>query len=190
MVHIGDDWVGKTISGAKIVGQGNDLAIDLSEIYKPTQPGAYPIILASYEIVCSKYPDPEVGKAVKAFLQATITTGQTDLKPDRLHSAAPGLPIASVHGRQRHQPNPLRAAEPSDATQGPAGTHPLVLSPWIDVSSRPLPDRLSWIPRPGCRMRCRSGRRWVPRRVAPGWCRTPQNRRAPYKPPTSPRTAQ
>jgi phosphate transport system substrate-binding protein len=56
-------------------------AIDLSEIYKPTQPGAYPIILASYEIVCSKHPDPEVGKAVKALLQATITTGHTNLNP-------------------------------------------------------------------------------------------------------------
>ena len=63
------------------MGQGNDLVLDLSAFYNPTQPGAYPIVLASYEIVCSKYPDPEVGKAVKAFLQATITTGQTDLNP-------------------------------------------------------------------------------------------------------------
>ena len=39
----------------------------------------YPIVLASYEIVCSKYADPEVGTAVKAFLQSTITIGQTDL---------------------------------------------------------------------------------------------------------------
>jgi phosphate transport system substrate-binding protein len=81
IVHIGGDWVGKTISAAKIAGQGNDLMLDLSGIYNPTQAGAYPIVLASYEIVCSKYPDPEVGKAVKAFLQATITTGQTDLNP-------------------------------------------------------------------------------------------------------------
>ena len=36
-------------------------------------------MLASYELVCSKYPDPEVAKAVKAFLQTTVTTGQTDL---------------------------------------------------------------------------------------------------------------
>ena len=36
-------------------------------------------MLASYEIVCSKYPDPEIGKAVKGFMQSTITIGQTDL---------------------------------------------------------------------------------------------------------------
>ncbi len=81
IVHIGSDWVGKTISAAKIVGQGNDLVLDLSAFYNPTEPGAYPIVLASYEIVCSKYPASEVGKAVKGFLQATITTGQTDLNP-------------------------------------------------------------------------------------------------------------
>ena len=35
--------------------------------------------MASYEIVCSKYPSPDVAKAVKAFLQATLGPGQVDL---------------------------------------------------------------------------------------------------------------
>ena len=79
IVHIGSDWVGKSIAPVKIKGQGDDVVLDLSPIYNPTEKGMYPIILASYEIVCSKYTDPEVGKAVKAFLQSTITIGQTDL---------------------------------------------------------------------------------------------------------------
>ena len=79
IVHIGDDWVGKTLSGAKINGQGSNIVLDLSSIYNTTDKGVYPVLLASYEIVCSKYPDPEVGKAVKSFLQSTITIGQTDL---------------------------------------------------------------------------------------------------------------
>lgn len=79
IVHIGDDWVGKTIAGAKIKSQGDDIVLDLSSIYNTADKGVYPIMLASYEIVCSKYPDPEVGKAVKSFLQSTITIGQTDL---------------------------------------------------------------------------------------------------------------
>jgi phosphate transport system substrate-binding protein len=79
IVHIGDDWVGKTIAGAKLTGQGNDIVLDLSSIYNTTDKGVYPILLASYELVCSKYSDTEVGKAVKAFLQSTITIGQTDL---------------------------------------------------------------------------------------------------------------
>jgi phosphate transport system substrate-binding protein len=79
IVHIGDDWVGKTLAGAKVSGQGDNIIVDLSAIYNTTDKGVYPIMLASYELVCSKNPDAEVGKAVKAFLQSTITVGQTDL---------------------------------------------------------------------------------------------------------------
>ncbi|WP_116377140.1 phosphate ABC transporter substrate-binding protein PstS [Mycobacterium sp. MFM001] len=78
-VSISSETVGKTISGAKIAGQGNDLVLDTSSFYKPTQAGAYPIVLATYEIVCSKYPDPATGPAVKAFLQAAIGSGQDGL---------------------------------------------------------------------------------------------------------------
>ncbi len=53
--------------------------VDTSSFYKPTQSGAYPLVLATYEIVCSKYPDPATGTAVKAFMQATIGSGQEGL---------------------------------------------------------------------------------------------------------------
>jgi phosphate transport system substrate-binding protein len=78
-VSITSDSVGKTIAGAKIKGQGNDLMLDTVSFYKPTEPGAYPIVLATYEVVCSKYPDSQVGTAVKAFLQTTIGPGQNGL---------------------------------------------------------------------------------------------------------------
>jgi phosphate transport system substrate-binding protein len=78
-VDISTDTVGKTIAGAKVKGEGNDLVLDTTTFYKPTQPGAYPIVLATYEIVCSRYSDADTGKAVKAFLQATIGPGQDGL---------------------------------------------------------------------------------------------------------------
>lgn len=78
-VSIGAESVGKTISGATLTGRGNDLVVDTYSFYKPTRPGSYPIVLATYEIVCSKYPDPQVGAAVKAFLQSTIGDGQSGL---------------------------------------------------------------------------------------------------------------
>jgi len=78
-VAISADSVGKTISGATVKGEGNDLVLDTASFYKPTQPGSYPIVLATYEIVCSKYPDAQVGTAVKAFLQSTIGAGQNGL---------------------------------------------------------------------------------------------------------------
>jgi phosphate transport system substrate-binding protein len=71
--------VKKTIAGARVQGQGNDLVLDTSSFYKPTTPGAYPIVLATYEIVCSKYPDSGTGTAVRAFMQAVIGPGQDGL---------------------------------------------------------------------------------------------------------------
>ncbi|MBV9319499.1 MAG: phosphate ABC transporter substrate-binding protein PstS, partial [Mycobacterium sp.] len=78
-VSITTDSVKKTILGAKIIGQGNDLVLDLSSFYKPTQQGAYPLVEATYEVVCSKYPDSATGAAVKAFMQAAIGPGQDSL---------------------------------------------------------------------------------------------------------------
>lgn len=78
-VTITTESVGKTIEGAKFKGDGNDLVVDTSSFYKPTQSGAYPIVLVTYEIVCSKYPDPATGPAVRAFMQATIGSGQDGL---------------------------------------------------------------------------------------------------------------
>ena len=78
-VEITADSVGKTIAGATVKGQGNDLVLDTSSFYKPTQAGSYPIVLATYEIVCSRYPDADAGKAVRAFLQSAIGPGQNGL---------------------------------------------------------------------------------------------------------------
>lgn len=78
-VAISEDSVGKTITSAWFIRDGNDLALDTISFYRPNQPGAYPIVLATYEIVCSKYPDPAVGQAVKGFLQAAAGLGQANL---------------------------------------------------------------------------------------------------------------
>jgi len=78
-VTISAESVGKTISGAWHIRKGDDLALDTISFYRPNQPDSYPIVLVTYEIVCSKYPDPQVGMAVKAFLQSAIGAGQNDL---------------------------------------------------------------------------------------------------------------
>ena len=71
--------VGKSIEGVKIKGQGNDLVLDTSSFYNPTTPGAYPIVLGTYTVVCSKYPDSQVAPAVKAFLTIALGKGQEGL---------------------------------------------------------------------------------------------------------------
>ncbi|VBA35817.1 Phosphate-binding protein PstS3 [Mycobacterium attenuatum] len=79
-VAIGTDSVGKAISAAWFIGEGNDLAFDTISFYRPNRPGSYPIVLATYEIVCSRYPDARVGAAVKAFLQSAIGVGEPELQ--------------------------------------------------------------------------------------------------------------
>ena len=79
-VELTSETAGKAIDGVKIKGEGNDLVLDTASFYTPTEAGAYPIVLATYEIVCSKYADAEVATAVKAFLTAAVTDGQKGLE--------------------------------------------------------------------------------------------------------------
>jgi phosphate transport system substrate-binding protein len=78
-VELSAESVGKTISSAWFIKKGDDLALDTISFYRPNEPGSYPIVMATYQIVCSRYPDPQVGMAVRAFLQSTIGPGQNDL---------------------------------------------------------------------------------------------------------------
>jgi phosphate transport system substrate-binding protein len=79
-VELTAESAGKSIDGVQIAGEGNDLVLDTNTFYKPTETGAYPIVLATYEIVCSKYSDPDTATAVKAFLKAALGPGQEGLE--------------------------------------------------------------------------------------------------------------
>lgn len=79
-VELSTETAGKAIDGVKFKGEGNDLVLDTTSFYLPTEPGSYPIVLAAYEIVCSQYPDPEVATAVKAFMHSALGNGQNGLE--------------------------------------------------------------------------------------------------------------
>lgn len=79
-VELSTETAGKAIDGVKFKGEGNDLVLDTASFYMPTEAGSYPIMLAAYEIVCSKYPDAEVATAVKAFMHSALGNGQTGLE--------------------------------------------------------------------------------------------------------------
>ncbi|WP_433728334.1 phosphate ABC transporter substrate-binding protein PstS [Nocardia sp. CA-129566] len=78
-VKLTPESAAKAVDSVKIKGEGNDLVLDTSSFYKPTAAGAYPIILPTYEIVCSKYADADTSKAVKAFLTSAVNNGQKGL---------------------------------------------------------------------------------------------------------------
>lgn len=57
---------GKAVEAATVVGTGKDLSLKID--YKTKAAGAYPIILVTYEVVCSKYSDGAKAKNIKSFL--------------------------------------------------------------------------------------------------------------------------
>lgn len=80
-VELTDESAKKAIDAATFAAEGNDLALDLNSLYGTKEPGAYPLVLATYEIVCSKGYDPETAAAVKSFLTVAANDGQQNLSP-------------------------------------------------------------------------------------------------------------
>jgi phosphate transport system substrate-binding protein len=65
-VELTGESVGAAVTSAKSVGTGNDLRLELD--YATKTPGAYPIVLVTYEIACSKGLPADKAKLVKSFL--------------------------------------------------------------------------------------------------------------------------
>ncbi|SBS72271.1 Phosphate-binding protein PstS 3 [uncultured Mycobacterium sp.] len=78
-VALTDDTAKAAIDSAKISGTGNDLVLDLNALYSTKAAGAYPLMLATYEIVCSQGYDADTSAAVKSFLTVAANDGQAGL---------------------------------------------------------------------------------------------------------------
>ena len=78
-VELTDDTAKTAIDAAKFAAEGNDLTLDLNSLYATKEAGAYPLMLATYEIVCSKGYDADTAAAVKSFLTVSANDGQAGL---------------------------------------------------------------------------------------------------------------
>lgn len=65
-VELTGESAGKAVAAAQQVGTGNNLALKLD--YATKAPGAYPIVLVTYEIVCSKGLAADKTALLKSFL--------------------------------------------------------------------------------------------------------------------------
>lgn len=93
-VPLTDDTARNAVSTATFAASGNDLVLELNSLYGTQAPDVYPLVQATYEIVCSKGYDADTAAALKAFLAAAIGNGQADL------SAAGYVPLPDkVKGR-------------------------------------------------------------------------------------------
>jgi phosphate transport system substrate-binding protein len=79
VVALTNETASTATNSASFVASSNDLVLDLNSMYDTQQPGAYPLVLATYEIVCSKGYDSATSQAIKSFLTVAANSGQTGL---------------------------------------------------------------------------------------------------------------
>jgi phosphate transport system substrate-binding protein len=81
-VPLTNETASRAVDTAAFVVSGNDLVLDLNPMYSTRQSGTYPLVLATYEIVCSKGYDSQTAQAIKSFLTMAAGDGQTSLASD------------------------------------------------------------------------------------------------------------
>ncbi|MEE3849400.1 phosphate ABC transporter substrate-binding protein PstS [Gordonia sp. LSe1-13] len=69
-VELNAETGGQTIDSATLANgdENHNMVIDTESFYKPTQAGSYPIVMATYTMVCSDYADDATAQGIKTFL--------------------------------------------------------------------------------------------------------------------------
>ena len=78
-VELTNESAGMAIDAATFAGEGNNMILDLQALYSTTEAGAYPLVLATYSLVCSNGYPAETAEAVKSFLTVASHQGQAGL---------------------------------------------------------------------------------------------------------------
>lgn len=79
-VALNNDSVVKTLDNLEFTTEGNNMVVDAEKLFASDAEGAYPLILTTYEIVCSAGYDEETQKLVKAFMQTILDNQNADLE--------------------------------------------------------------------------------------------------------------
>lgn len=82
VVPLTNETAANAVNSAAFVVGGNDLVLDMKSVHATRQPGTYPLMLATYEIVCSKGYDLPTAQAIKSFLTMAANNGQAGLSSD------------------------------------------------------------------------------------------------------------
>lgn len=75
-----DEAAGAALDSARFASaDSNDLRLDLDSLYGTTASGAYPLVLVTYEVVCSSGYPPDTAAAVRSFLSVAVNNAQAGL---------------------------------------------------------------------------------------------------------------
>lgn len=79
-VKLSTESVNKALSNVAFKGKGNDLIVDSDALFSSKEAGSYPLVLTTYEIVCSAGYDAETSGRVKDFLHTMLDNQSADLE--------------------------------------------------------------------------------------------------------------
>lgn len=90
-VELNEQTVGKTLDNLEFETQGHDMVVDAEKLFSSKEPETYPLVLTTYEIVCSAGYDENTRDMVKDFLNVALDSQDQEL-------AAEGfIPVAGAH---------------------------------------------------------------------------------------------
>lgn len=93
-VKLSPDSASKALDGATIVGTGGDLSLKLD--YATKAKGAYPIVLVTYEVVCTKGLAADRAALVKSFLTYTASEDGQNVLRDLAYAPLPAAIATKV----------------------------------------------------------------------------------------------
>ncbi|MEX3528098.1 phosphate ABC transporter substrate-binding protein PstS [Corynebacterium xerosis] len=76
-VELNADTVGTALDQVEFSGEGNDMVVDSEALFAMDAEGAYPLVLTTYEIVCSAGYDETTRDLVKNFFKIVLEEGQS-----------------------------------------------------------------------------------------------------------------
>ncbi|MEB4207820.1 phosphate ABC transporter substrate-binding protein PstS [Mycobacterium sp. 94-17] len=79
VIPLNSDTARTAVDTVRFLAEGNDLVLDINSMYGSEEPGVYPLLLVTYEIVCSKGYDAQTAAAVKSFLSVSASSAQDEL---------------------------------------------------------------------------------------------------------------
>ncbi|WP_018297394.1 phosphate ABC transporter substrate-binding protein PstS [Corynebacterium lubricantis] len=86
--------VGVALDALEFTTEGNDMVVDTDALFSQNQEGSYPLILTTYEIVCSAGYDEETSARVKDFLNVVLQSQDSTLEELGF------IPVAGSHAER------------------------------------------------------------------------------------------
>ena len=70
----------KALANVQFKSEGHDMVVDSKSLFASKNEGAYPLVLTTYEIVCSKGYDEATKNMVKDFLNIVLESQDAELE--------------------------------------------------------------------------------------------------------------